>query len=344
MTIQLVDGFGSGQTPASMTGWTSLFTIQNGTGRFAAGYAEIAGTAGTAIRPLATARTKVGCHIAWWYDTANTGSRAMMFSESGGNTHVYVALTAAGKLALYHGSGTLLGDSGVAVPPQTWVGIEVWVEISDSVGVAKMWVNGATSPQVNFSGDTRNAGTGNVQEIRVFDTAGSGKEDRIDDFVVYDDQGSSNNTAPLGDLRVVTLRPNGNGNSSVLTGSDGNTTDNYLLVDDPSSGTHDSDTTYVESSTVGDKDTYAMSDTGISSGSVLAVRGVLVAKKTDAGTRTIVPVYRLSGTEVDGSTLTLTSSYALGAQAQDVQETKPGGGAWSLSDVDSAEFGVKVTA
>jgi hypothetical protein len=64
------------------------------------------------------------------------------------------------------------------------------------------------------------------------------------------------------------------------------------------------------------------------------------AAKTNAGVRSIASVARLSGTEVDSSDKALSVSYAY---LPDIRETKPGGGAWSISDVNSAEFGVKVT-
>lgn len=53
----------------------------------------------------------------------------------------------------------------------------------------------------------------------------------IDDVYVCDGTGSANNDF-LGDVRVDCFFPNGNGNSSQFVGSDSNSTDNYLLVDE----------------------------------------------------------------------------------------------------------------
>lgn len=125
--------------------------------------------------------------------------------------------------------------------------------------------------------------------------------------------------------------PGGNGNSSQWVGSDGNSTDNYALVNDTS------DATYVESNVDNNKDTYAYGNMASSSGTILGVNHWTRAS-ADVLPANIIPVARLSGTELDGSGLTLTSSLAW---SQYMFETKPGGGSWSASDVDSAEFGYK---
>jgi hypothetical protein len=124
----------------------------------------------------------------------------------------------------------------------------------------------------------------------------------------------------------------------VLAGSDGNSTNNYLLVDE---ATPNDDTDYVSSATPGDKDTYAYSNMNATAGTVFGVQPVPAARKDDAGARSIVTIARLSGTEVDGPVKTMATTYAYYA---DMRETKPGGGSWSISDVNSAEFGVKINA
>ena len=157
----------------------------------------------------------------------------------------------------------------------------------------------------------------------------------MDDIYVCDDTGGTNNDF-LGDIRVEALLPNGNGNSSQFDGSDGNTTDNYLLVDD---ATPNDDTDYVESPDSGDKDTYAYGNLASSTGSVYGVQICPYARKTESGIRNLKTVARLSGTETDGPERPVGDSYAY---MPDIRETKPGGGAWSISDVNSAEFGQKV--
>jgi hypothetical protein len=154
-----------------------------------------------------------------------------------------------------------------------------------------------------------------------------------------DGTGSSPKNGYFGDIKVPALVPNGNGNASQLLGSDGNSTDNYLHVDELSP---DSDTTYVESSTVTNKDTYTYQDLTSASGTIYAVNVLPYARKTDAGARSIRTLARLSGTEVDnGTDLVLGSSYVY---HDTMYEEKPGGGDWTVSDLNSTEFGVQVVA
>ena len=81
----------------------------------------------------------------------------------------------------------------------------------------------------------------------------------------------------LGDCTVATLLPTGNGFVNQFVGSDGNSTDNYLLVDEqpPSS------TDYVGSATTGQQDLYTLTNlTG--SGTVLAVAPTIYAVRARA--------------------------------------------------------------
>lgn len=60
------------------------------------------------------------------------------------------------------------------------------------------------------------------------------------------------NSGHIGNEFLVLMRPNANGNSSQLIGSDGDSIDNYLLVNDVPTDSID----YVETTTAGSRDTY----------------------------------------------------------------------------------------
>jgi len=154
----------------------------------------------------------------------------------------------------------------------------------------------------------------------------------------WDDLYLTDSTDFLGDCRVECLIPSGNGNSSQWVGSDATSTDNYLLVDETSL---DGDTTYVEADSVGDKDTYAMDDLETAAGTVYAVQTILAQRKTDAGSRQVAPVLRHSGTDYDGTSVSVGDTYAFGIE---IEEQNPGtSSAWSIADVNAIEFGAKVT-
>lgn len=264
---------------------------------------------------------------------ANTGILSALYDGGvGGTTQVELRLDSQRRLQATR-AGTVLGTGTTVIPLNTWVYIEYKVTINNSTGVFVVRLNGAT--EINLSSqDTQNTAnaTADTFELRPPDTFAV----TFDDFYACDGTGAVNNDF-LGDVRVESRLPNGNGNSSVFVGSDGNSTDNYLLVDE---STPNGDTDYVQGTSVGDKDTYAFQDATPTSGAVHAVQAIPYARKTDAGSRSICSVARLSGTESDGANHTLSVSYQY---HRHIFETKPGGGAWSISDFNSSEFGAKVT-
>jgi hypothetical protein len=242
------------------------------------------------------------------------------------------------KLSVRRGGSTVLGTTTLQLNANVWYYVELRLVFNDTTGVVQLRVNGVQD--INLSSqDTNNAGGNVADRIQFGDPGASNINVSIDDLYLNDATGSAPMNTFLGDCRVETIYPNGNGNSSQLVGQDADSTDNYLNVDETNS---DDDTTYNESSTVGNKDTYAYGNLAVTSGTVYAVQILPWARKTDAGTRSIVTVARLAGTEVDSSAYSLPDTYTY--VGQNIRETKPGGGAWTISDVNSAEFGVKINA
>lgn len=340
MSIESAIGFGTGALATDL-GFTSGNTIDTTSpaARFSGGRLQVGSGNGSFTFGCATSGAKKGIHIGFYSVSGAGGNIQIVNFREGGTIHVSFDITGTGFIRASYGNS--LGTSTTSsyqVPAATWIGLEFYVEVHDSAGVVKAYVNGSSTPIINVSGvDTKNGQTGVIDTFGCNNSTGGAGNTYYCDWVVYNNSGSVNNAPPIGDVRVETIYPNGNGNSSQFVGSDSNSTDNYLLVDETP---YNSDTDYVESSTVGQKDTYAFGNITPATGTVLAVQARLVAKKTDAGTREIKPVYRLSSTEVDGTIYPLTNSYAI--SPGDIQETKPGGGAWTITDVNNAEFGVKV--
>src|SRR5690606_30464139 len=121
----------------------------------------------------------------------------------------------------------------------SWGRIEVYYKF-DNNGQIIVRLNG--TEVINYSGDTAVSGT----YIKYVDlrNQGSTTNASFDDVAINDTTGSEQNSWP-GHGHIRMLLPNGNGSSSEWMGSDGNSTDNYLLVDDPGSSLVDADATYV---------------------------------------------------------------------------------------------------
>lgn len=316
----------------STTNSPAIGTGRFGNGLVASGNSRIVTKTGL----VANATYIVG--FAFKYSAVPVSEIALFDFREGTTSHVDIRVTTGQRLRATR-NGTSLGIGTIPIAPNVFYYIEFKATISDTVGVITTRIDGVQDLNLS-SQDTRNGGAvGTIDGFRIGTLATSDSDPyTFDDLYLLDTSGSAPTNTFLGDIRVECLFPNGNGNSSVFSGSDGNSTDNYLLVDDPTAP--DDDTTYVQASSVGDKDTYAFTNVTPGTGTVYGVQVGQYARKTDAGARSIASVARLSGTEVDSANFTLSTTYQY---LLDMREAKPGGGAWSVSDVNSAEFGPKVT-
>lgn len=265
------------------------------------------------------------------YKTSSTATELIRYQE-GATQHVTLYVDASGYLKLYRGaggSGTLLATSTTVINNSSWYYLELKVTI-DNAGAYELKINGVTEFS-SGSADTQNGGTATMDKIRL--TAFGAY---LDDFYICDTTGSSNTTF-LGDCRIDTLLPTGDGNYTQFTPSTG--TSHYALVDDPAGSLNTTD--YNSSSTANDRDSYTFPDlAGLVSQTVYGIQINAYAIKTDSGTRSLGTMSRLSGTNKDGAGTALGTAYDF---ISEIQETDPASAAWTESNVNAAEFGVKVT-
>lgn len=154
----------------------------------------------------------------------------------------------------------------------------------------------------------------------------------IDDVYALTATGAPNSF--LGDTRMTPLFPTGAGFYTEWTPLAGNNWDN--VNDNPA----DDDATYNIGDTVGERDTYAMSDLSAAAGATIhAVVLNIVARKDDAGTREISGKIRQAGVDANGVNIPLTAAY----KRHPVWfPTDPSAAAWSVAKVNSMEAGAEV--
>jgi hypothetical protein len=202
----------------------------------------------------------------------------------------------------------VLGTTTYTIPVDTWVFIELKWKVSDSIssGDVELRVNGTTVLTLAAASDTKNtanayathyAFNGNSPTVTT-STANTGAF--WDDHYLFDLTGSTNNNF-VGNVRVQTLFPSGDGNYSQFVGSDGNSTNNSLLVDDTSVNSAD----YVDGANVGDKDTYAYGNTVTTTSIIYGLALNHIALRTDATARSMQPVIRTGGSDYNGSDIVL---------------------------------------
>lgn len=231
---------------------------------------------------------------------------------------------------ILNSSGTTLATGTTPIIASQWYYVELKAVANVSTGSVELRLNGASTAEC--SATSVNTGGSDINNLFIGATSGSAYFDDI--YVVDTGTGSSPTNTFLGDVRIETLYPTSNGASTAWTGV-------YTDVDDPASV--DDDTTYISSSTPGDRETYGLTDLTVTAGTVFAVQENLIARKDDAGVRTIAPVLRTGGVDYDGTTTAaLTSTYA--GYQQLYERLDPSGAGWTVSSVNSLEAGVKEVA
>lgn len=256
-----------------------------------------------------------------------------------GTVHVVINLRTDGKLQAYRGPFTTsLGISSAGISAGQTNYIELDQTVHDSAGAIQIKINGVSV--LNLSSiDTRNGGTGVITNYCLggpYNTilTNTSVVGDFDDHYCLDTTGATNNSF-LGDVRVQAIYPTGAGNYTQWTPLSGS---NYQNVDE-NPATDDTDYNY--SGTAAQKDSFVFGDVTPTTGTVYGVLVNLVARKDDAGARSLRSLIRLSSTDANATAQTIGSSYA---NYQFVHETKPGSGSFSISDINSSEFGYEITA
>lgn len=243
-----------------------------------------------------------------------------------------------------HGAGVILferGTTALVIAPlpfriHTWHYVEVKWNCVNSIGANtfQLKVDGELILNIPASTDCQNAGTSGVDAIYI---NGMCSYSYFNDVYICDLTGSEWNDFQ-GDITIDVLHPNGNGNTNDFIGSDSDSVDNYLLVDD---ATPDDDTTYTESSTVTDVDLYAF-DNSEAPDTVLAVAVDCFCLMDDAGPKSGKLITYVNSSTYEGDTFSLTTGYIYETQLWVLNPDDSA--AWAAADIDGAEFGVKVEA
>lgn len=227
-------------------------------------------------------------------------------------------------------NGTTLGTTILALSATVYYHLQLKVLFHASAGTVDILVNGVN--WLSLTGQNTKASsnaTANQVQIGPSNDGNSGCVYDFDDFW-SDDAGTLH-----GDCRVESKLPTGDGTTDNFTRSTGAT--NFSNVDD---NPPNDDTDYNSTANAGDIDLYTFPALSTASGTVKAVMTVPVLRNDNAGSVTAASVYRSGGTNFFGTTNTVGSTtYAVYA---DIQATDPNtGSAWTVSNVNAAQFGLK---
>lgn len=335
-TIVFIDGFdhySSSHMVRKYTSQTMSAAIRSGR---VAGSCLGVSSVGNTIKTFSTSSQAWRIGFALKLDSQTGSTFALIHLRDGATVQCDLSFIATTRKLQFSRNGTLLGSaSTTGLSTGIWYYIELYISIKDSIssGNAQLYINGVQEINLAATTDTKN---GSTTTADTFVINGAAFWDfNIDDLVISQMDDTTTPTF-LGDRRVLTLYPDGNGNYSEFDGSDGNSTNNYQLVDD---ATND-DADYVTSETVGERDSYTFANPAQTPVTINAVQLTACLRKDDAGARVARTFHRISGSNYESSDITLSTSFEFKTH---MRETNPAtASAWTASDLNALESGVKV--
>lgn len=267
--------------------------------------------------------------VGFWYrhQSPNNNGNRFKLNHDGAVDEIALTFDSGGVLTVELNDSDIAASAGGVIGDNVWHWIEARFFNDNAAGRVEVWVDGIKV--IDYTGDTRNsASVWNWIQWNGFNGTS---------WYLAPIYTTTGETAPRGLVRAVQLKPSGNGFSSGLTGSDADSVDNYLHVDEAVS---DGDTSYVEGATEGLKDTYALENMPAGGWEILAVQSSITGRTTEAGPKYVRPVFRIGGTDYAGASSPLITGYK---QRREIFETSPAtASAWTKTEVDGMEFGPEV--
>lgn len=254
-----------------------------------------------------------------------------------------VRSTTAGTGVFENAQSTVLGTSTAAISSSSFDYLEFKIVHHASAGSITVKRNGTETFWTATGLNTAISGTANSSSLLLGGvcTFGGATEDHflkgvVSDFYLLDTTGSSPDNDFLGDVQVEPLRPTADGTYTEWTPNTG--TDHFALVDDASNAI-DGDATRNSSSTLNQRDSFVFEDSaGPPGASVKVVCFTMYCQKTTGGSNAVKGLARLSGTDALGTEAQVPNPYGF---RQSFSTAKPGGGSWTVADVNAAEFGYR---
>lgn len=291
--------------------------------------------------PIVMSGAELALHVKWKPDVAVAADVVLeLFGNSGADRVCSLRCTSARALALYNSANTLVATSAAGVFSTSLLHrVVVHISAIGNTSTVTVYVNGVAVITQGSVDTSITATTCDLIRLRGPDaTVHSGAWSWTELFVC-DGSGSVNND-PVMDWKMVVLDPTADTATEDFTRSAG--TDSYALLDDPTTGDDDADTTYIESGTAAHKTRLAYEDLAGSVSSVLAVALVTSVRKTDAGVRTMRGHVFSNATQGNGATIDPGQAY----QTQvDIFNLDPDGAiAWTPGKVNALQAGVEIVS
>lgn len=211
--------------------------------------------------------------------------------------------------------------------------IQTKFKVDASSGVFEMYVDGILA--LTFSGNTY-CGTGAVTITQTgFGTNAGGTGVTVSDWVVFNDQGSLNNTYG-GDLACYEQVSPVDGDELQWIRSTGAGTWSSHVDDNPENG----DTDYISSAVSGDRNCFSFPAWSAAIGTPVAIKETVCHRKVDASLG-LIKLYSRSNDAVDhdGSNVSVAQNYKFDERIyeQDLKDNS----SWTVAKVNATQLGIK---
>jgi hypothetical protein len=284
--------------------------------------------------------------LSFWFrmQTVPTSRRTIAGFNSSGSYILVFVVEADGTLQWRFNSADVGPASTLSLVDDVWYHIEVKFEFVDStsVGSCVIYVDGVEWVDLGAGIDTAFISFNETEGFRFHGQGLAGTFFWFDSPIFWNGVAGDDWNDLRGIIRCETKAPDANGQDADFVGSDGNSVDNYLQVDEIND-LHDGDTTYNESPTDAANDSYNFPD--IVASDVQAIIGVqvaMVSKKTGAGALDLTPFFVDGGIDHLGTEHVLTNgTYTFGSHMYD--EDPEATAAWTAAKISSGHFGLRVT-
>jgi hypothetical protein len=342
MALLFIEGFDhfSDATYMGAKGWNAIPTVSFQTGRVGSGQCLQQGSPSNhsnmtrALNGGATATTLFFGLGFRFSGTPSTNRSFFGFQTAAGVSCFALSLGSGNKLVVetaFNGSQVAVGTTTLTA--STWFHIEGRLVINGASGSIRILLNGVEE----IATTTANFGSTAAGLVVLSNEQNSFMTWSWDDIYVADSSGLAPRNSYLGDVKVETRFVTADGANTAWTASVGS---DYACVDETTGPNGDTD--YISSASAGDKDTFVVQDLSESSGTVFGVQTCLLARKDDAGARSVRALVRQGTTDYDcGGDHALSTSYAY---VLDIWQQDPTGSDWTISNVNADEYGVKLAA
>lgn len=281
---------------------------------------------GYGIVPLAATR-QIRAGMRWSTNNSTLGSVRNIFfiRDSGGTKLLSVAFSGSGggsNMSVHDSAGTAQ-DTAIGVVTGDWMHIGIDIKVDNVAGWVVVYADGVEI--IRWEGNTGNS---DIYSACFGWEASTNAQIWYDDMYIDDTTGEA--AAAVVPIKAFPYRvSNGDGNYSQWTGSDGNSVNNSLLIDDVPVNSTD----WVEATSADKLDSYATATYTLAANETcIAVIPTAVVRK--AGTTEQIAIGTRSTSDSVGSDKTPTISFS---PLFERQTTKPGGGVWDQTALDNLE-------